>query len=91
MLSLVAIVSFVLGAGFGGGILAAFTTALASLVILALIGQVELAATALEHWPVIVLMAFPEGFINGTVVTAFTILAPEQMKLLDSQFYFPED
>ena len=46
---------------------------------------------ALTLAPFILLIAFPEGFINGTLVTAFIVLAPDSMKLYDSDDYSPDD
>lgn len=81
---------YIMGAGFVGGILAALVTAVLGLATLAAIGQAEWVSTALTNWPVIVLIAFPEGFINGTLVTAFVVLAPDTLKHFDSDFYFLE-
>lgn len=81
---------YIMGAGFFGGILAALVTAGAGLATLAAIGQTQWVAAALDNWPVIVLIAFPEGFINGTLVTAFVVLAPDTLKHFDSDYYFFE-
>ena len=78
---------YIMGAGFGGGILSALATALAGIVVLAMTGQNEWVGSALSNWPVIALIAFPEGFINGTLVTAFVVLAPDAMKLYDAEDY----
>jgi uncharacterized membrane protein len=79
---------YIMGAGFFGGILAALVTAVAGLATLAAIGQAQWVEAALANWPVIVLIAFPEGFINGTLVTAFVVLAPDTLKHFDSDYYF---
>jgi uncharacterized membrane protein len=81
---------YIMGAGFFGGILAALVTAVLGLAVLAAIGQTEWVGAALANWPVIVLIAFPEGFINGTLVTAFVVLAPDTLKHFDSDYYFLE-
>lgn len=82
---------YIMGAGFLGGIMAALITALAGLATLAAIGQAEWVNAALTNWPVILLIAFPEGFINGTLVTAFVVLAPDALKHFDSDYYFLEN
>ncbi len=81
---------YILGAGFAGGHLAAIATALLALAVLALAGQAELVDSALTHWPVMALITFPEGFINGTLVTAFVVLYPDLVKHFDSEHYSSE-
>ncbi|MEM1113199.1 MAG: energy-coupling factor ABC transporter permease [Pseudomonadota bacterium] len=81
---------YIMGAGFGGGIASALATAAAGMLALSAIGQWHWVSAALGSWPVIVLIAFPEGFINGTLVTAFVVLAPDAMKLYDSADYSPD-
>lgn len=81
---------YILGAGFFGGVLAALVTAVAGLATLAAVGQSQWVDAALANWPVIVLIAFPEGFINGTMITAFVVLAPDMLKHFDRDYYFFE-
>ncbi len=82
---------FTLGGGFAGGILSALAVAVLSLPLLWFIGQGELASRALEGWPLLVLVLFPEGFINGMLVTAACVFFPGAVKTFDDQFYFGED
>ncbi|MEM1436211.1 MAG: energy-coupling factor ABC transporter permease [Pseudomonadota bacterium] len=81
---------FMLGAGFGGGLLSVLLQALAGLLIFGLIGQAEWVARALANWPLIALLMFPEGFINGMLVTALTVFYPEVVKTFDDAFYLDD-
>ena len=81
---------YLLGAGFGGGVLAALGTAVSSLVVLQLAGHSDLVLAALETWPLITLILFPEGFINGMVLSVIVVLNPEAVKTFDSDKYMGE-
>ena len=81
---------YLLGAGFGGGALAALGTALASLLVLWFAGHVDMVDAALENWPLISLILFPEGFINGMVLSVIVVLNPEAVKTFDSDKYMGE-
>ena len=82
---------FTLGGGFAGGILSALSVAVAATLLLALAGHDALVQRAAENWPVIVLVLFPEGFINGTLVTAGCVFFPDAVKTFDDQFYLAAD
>lgn len=78
---------YLLGAGFGGGVLAAASLCAAGILALAWSGQRDWAFAALESWPLLALIAFPEGFINGTVLSVMVVLNPEAVKTFDSDKY----
>jgi uncharacterized membrane protein len=78
---------YLLGAGFGGGLACVALIALASLPFLWLIGQPRWLAAAVENAPLLWLLMFPEGFINGMLVTAFTVFFPGGVKTFDEAFY----
>lgn len=78
---------YMLGAGFGGGLLSVLVLALLALPIFWLIGQSDLVIMALENWPFILLLMFPEGFINGMLVTAFTVFYPDVVKTFNADYY----
>ena len=82
--------AYMLGAGFGGGLLSVLAVAFAALPTFWLMGQTGWLAEALEHWPFILLLMFPEGFINGMLVTAFTVFYPDVVKTFDDDFYFKD-
>lgn len=82
---------YMLGAGFGGGILSVLVTAVAAVLLLWLIGQNGWAEQAITNWPLLTLVMFPEGFINGMIVTALTVFYPELVKTFDDNFYLDDD
>jgi uncharacterized membrane protein len=78
---------YMLGAGFGGGILSALAVAVSTMLLFLIIGQTSWVEDALGNWPVISLMLFPEGFINGMIVTTLTVFYPGLVKTFDESFY----
>ena len=76
-----------LGAGFGGGLLSVLVLGIVSLPVFWVIGQGGWVDLALENWPFILLVMFPEGFINGMLITAFTTFFPDVVKTFDDGFY----
>lgn len=84
---------YMLGAGFGGGLLSVLFIALAAMALLYLSGQQDWVNAALENWPLLFLLMFPEGFINGMVVTTLTVFYPGLVKTFDEGHYLekPDD
>jgi uncharacterized membrane protein len=78
---------YMLGAGFGGGLLSVLAVAPLALLLLWLGGQLEWVHLALDNWPLIFLLLFPEGFINGMVVTTLTVFYPDMVKTFDEAHY----
>jgi uncharacterized membrane protein len=78
---------YMLGAGFGGGLLSIAVVSVLALPTFWLMGQSEWLVLALENWSFIVLVMFPEGFINGMLMTAFTVFYPDLVKTFDDSFY----
>ncbi len=82
---------YTLGAGFAGGMLSVLAVAVLAALFLWLIGHGALAARGLEAAPMLALVLFPEGFINGMLVTAACVFFPGAVKTFDEQLYFGED
>lgn len=78
---------YMLGAGFGGGVASVLAVAVSALLLFKLIGQQAWVTEGLSNWPLISLMLFPEGFINGMIVTTLTVFYPGLMKTFDEDFY----
>lgn len=78
---------YMLGAGFGGGLLSVLCMAVLAVPTFWLLGQAEWVGRALASWPFLALLMFPEGFINGMVVTSFTVFYPDVVKTFDDDFY----
>ena len=81
---------YMLGAGFGGGLLSVLVLGLLALPTFYLMGQGAWIAGALENWIFVVLLMFPEGFINGMLVTAFTVFYPDVVKTFDDAYYLDD-
>ena len=81
---------YMLGAGFGGGLLSVLALALLAIPTFWLMGQSDWVASAFENWPFILLLMFPEGFINGMLVTAFTVFYPDVVKTFDDDYYLDD-
>jgi uncharacterized membrane protein len=81
---------YMLGAGFGGGLLSVLGVAITSLCIFWMIDQRAWISDALSAWPLISLMMFPEGFINGMVVTTLAVFYPQSLKTLDESHYIDD-
>ncbi|WOJ98567.1 energy-coupling factor ABC transporter permease [Congregibacter brevis] len=81
---------YMLGAGFAGG---AFVMLLLSVLALSLFwfsGQTGYLDAAAEFWPLVFMLMFSEGFINGMCVSALAIFHPDWMKTFDDKFYLDD-
>ncbi len=78
---------YLLGAGFGGGMLAMLAMCLAALPVLWMLDQRQWLQAALENWPLVALVLFPEGFINGMIITTLTVFYPHVVKTFDDKHY----
>jgi uncharacterized membrane protein len=78
---------FLFGAGFGGGVLSVVLVAGTWTTLLTLLGQADWQQMLQDHWPVLALAAFPEGFVNGMVITAITVVNPGWVKTFDETYY----
>ena len=81
---------YMLGAGFGGGMLSALALAVVAILLLWSAGHMAMVQAALANWPLIVLLLFPEGFINGMVVTTLTVFYPHLVKTFDDDYYLED-
>lgn len=81
---------FIFGAGFAGGALVVFVDSVLVLCLFSAVGLDAWTARALEVFPVLFLIMFSEGFVNGMCVAALVVFYPSWMKTLDETFYFGE-
>ncbi len=79
---------YTLGGGFAGGMLSALATALLVMAVLALSSHPPVLENSVDLLPVLALLMFPEGFINGMLVTAVCVFFPDAVKTFDDRFYF---
>lgn len=79
---------YTLGVGFFGTFISTIAALLAGITLFWLI-QIpsEDLLISGNEWPVVVLLLFPEAFINGMLTSALTLYAPEWMKTYDDSFY----
>lgn len=63
--------------GFFGGVLAALACAVGVIAVLGVNGAYTLADMRRDYLAYLPLLAFPEGLLNGMLVTAFVMLRPE--------------
>lgn len=81
---------YMLGAGFAGGGLVVLLLGLCALLLFWVNGLTVYLDNAKEFWPLIFLLMFSEGFINGMCVSALAIFYPDWMKTFDDQFYLDD-
>lgn len=81
---------FMLGIGFAGAILGM----LGSIVVLLLLAysqeQGELLQKVWHHFGILAMLLYAEGFLNGVIVAAITVFAPDLVKTFDNRKYLGE-
>lgn len=76
--------------GFFAAALAAVATMLTGMGLLAWSGQLSPPDSLMELLGYILMVMFPEGFINGTAVAALVVFKPEWMDTFDADRYLQE-
>lgn len=79
---------FLFGAGFLGAGACSAAVAIATIALLLLAGYDLSMNEVARDAPILFILMFPEGFINGTIVTAITVFKPHLMKTFNEEFYF---
>ncbi|MDD3764053.1 MAG: energy-coupling factor ABC transporter permease [Nevskiales bacterium] len=76
---------YMLGVGFGGGALSMLAVLSSMLLLFALAGE----ARGLREWasPLLLLAMFPEGFVNGAVVSALAVYKPHWLQTYDDHYF----
>lgn len=77
---------YTLGVGFVGGLLTSVAIGATTLATFWLF-EPERFSQLQPHAYLFFLFSFPEGFINGTIVSSMAIMAPWLMKTYDDDFY----
>lgn len=79
---------YMLGVGFFGGGLAMLSSVLCSMLLLMFAGR----ADVMQEWmsALLLLAVFPEGFLNGTVVTALAVYRPDWLKTFDDRHFLDD-
>lgn len=80
---------YTLGAGFAGGMLTMLVTGGVGVLLAYLLNESHgLLLTHNSH--LFLLLAFPEGFCNGAIISTLAVLAPEMVKTYDHEFYLQQ-
>lgn len=82
--------AYIFVSGFASAALAAVVTVLAGMGLLAWSGQMAAPDSLLEVFGYLLLVAFPEAFINGTVITGLVVFYPDWLDTFDSDRYLQE-
>ena len=81
---------YILGAGFAGGALVVLVDAVLALVLFKAVDLERWVEGALAFWPLIFLVMFSEGFINGMCIAALAVFHPDAVKTFDDRFYLDD-
>lgn len=81
---------YILGAGFAGGALVTLVLGLLALGMFWVSGVDGYVDGAAQWWPLVFLLMFSEGFINGMCVSALAIFYPHWLKTFDDRFYLDD-
>ena len=77
---------YILGGGFFGSMLTVILTGVVALITLWVSGS-SLQFPVFDNVYLFAMLTFPEGFINGAIITALTIVRPDLVKTYDDKFY----
>lgn len=77
---------YLLGVGFIGAILSVLAIAMAFSVAAYALDLFDVLAF-LDQAPLILLLMFPEGFINGMLISAIAVFKPDWVKTFNDDFY----
>jgi len=78
---------FLLGVGFLGAALSSVAVVITTLTLLFMADYALSISQIANDAPLLLLLIFPEGFLNGTIVTAVTVFKPHLMMTFNEEFY----
>ena len=78
---------YFLGAGFAGGGLVVLSVSMIAVLLFWLAGVDAYVEAAAEWWPLIFMIMFSEGFLNGMCISALAVFHPDWVKTFDDRFY----
>lgn len=82
--------AYMLGCGFIGAIVARLLTSAVVYYLLIFSGNSQLNLMAGEYLPWMLIIAFPEGFINGTIISCITVFYPHWVRSFDEHRYLDD-
>jgi uncharacterized membrane protein len=77
---------YILGGGFFGSMLTVILTGVVALLSLWISGS-SLQYPVFDKVYLFAMLTFPEGFTNGAIITALTVVRPDLVKTYDDKFY----
>jgi uncharacterized membrane protein len=82
--------TYIWGVGFFGAMISCLLTGLAAILLFSFSNsEVEL-NSVMDNFIIFFVMTFPEGFINGSVATMFTIFYPELVKTYRDDWFLKD-
>lgn len=81
---------YMLGAGFAGAMLTVQAMAAVQWLYVWALGPAPLLVIVEDYYYLTWLMMFPEGFINGALVTVLTVFTPDLVKTFDDHHYLDD-
>lgn len=82
--------AYIFVSGFFAAALAAAATILVGMGLLAWSGQLSPPSSLMEAFGYLLLVAFPEAFINGTAISALVVFCPDWLDTFDTDRYLQE-
>lgn len=77
---------YTLGVGFAGGMVTMVLSGTCALLLAHSFNELHL-TMLIANSHLFMLLAFPEGFCNGALISTLAVLAPEMVKTYDQDFY----
>ena len=82
--------TYIWGVGFFGAMLSCLLTGLAAILLFSVSeSDIEL-NSVMDNFIIFFVMTFPEGFINGSIATMFTVFYPELMKTYRDDWFLKD-
>ncbi len=82
---------YMLGAGLFGAMLTLQGATLVHWLYIVVLGPAPLLVIASDYYYLSLLMMFPEGFINGAIMTMMTVFKPHLVRSFDDHRYLDDD
>lgn len=82
--------TYFMGVGFFGAIASCVLTDVSAYLLFAVTSDDTYFAVIQEHFFSFLLLAFPEGFINGTIATALTVFWPDMVKTYRDDWFLKD-
>jgi uncharacterized membrane protein len=82
--------TYIWGVGFFGAMISCLLTGVTAIFLFAITGsEIEL-NSVMDNFIIFFVMTFPEGFINGSIATMFTVFYPELVKTYRDDWFLKD-